>query len=150
MARYLARVPSPWPLERTFAFMADMREFARWDPNIRRVEQVTGDGGGADSVWNVVVSNVTGEMTLRYETVVYAPPSRVVVRARTPRMESLDEIRVEPSASGSVIVYEANLDFTGMLAPLSPLLGLVLGRIGDRASEGLRRLLAESSARGDL
>lgn len=150
MARYVARVGSPWGMDETFAFMADMRQFARWDPNIVRVHQVRGDGGGPESAWDVTVRSLTGEMTLRYETVTYAAPARVVLRARTPRIESLDEVRVEPAPTGSAIVYEANLDFLGVLAPLSPVLGIVLGRIGDRAATGLRQLLADSARRGTL
>lgn len=122
--------------------MSDMRQFARWDPNVRGVEQVRGEGSGADAAWDVTVSSVGGPLTMRYETMVYEPPSKVVLRAVTPRLESLDEVRVEADGTGSVIVYDAQLWLRGMLAPLSPLMGLVLARIGRSAVVGLRELLA--------
>lgn len=146
MARFVARIPSPWPADRTFAFMSDMRQFARWDPNVRRVEQTRGEGSGADAVFDVTVSSVGGELTMPYETKVYEPPSRVVLRGVTPRLESLDEIRVEADGAGSVIVYDAQLWLRGFLSPFSPLMGIVLGRIGKAAVQGLRELLEAEGA----
>lgn len=121
--------------------MSDMRQFARWDPNVQRVEQIQGEGGGADASWDVTVSSVGGELTMRYETKVFEPPRKVILRAVTPRLESLDEVRVEADGTGSVIIYDAQLWLRGFLSPLSPVMGLVLGRIGKRAVAGLRALL---------
>ena len=149
VARYLERIESPWTAERTFAFMADMRQFAHWDPNIKSVTQVRGDGAGADSAWDVTVRGLMGDITLRYETVVYAPPRRGVLRAATRRMESLDEVRIEAEGNLVVIVYDAQLWLRGPLALLNPLLGLVLRRIGNRAAAGLRTLLADQASGGD-
>jgi hypothetical protein len=149
VAQYLARIESPWTAERTFAFMADMRQFAHWDPNIKSVTQVRREGAGEGSAWDVTVRGLMGDITLRYETVAYAPPRRVVLRAATRRMESLDEVRIETDGRQVVIVYDAQLWLRGPLAVLNPLLGLVLRRIGNRAAAGLRELLADQAPGGE-
>ena len=38
----MTRVRSPWPPERAFAYMADLRNFAEWDPGVKASRQVEG------------------------------------------------------------------------------------------------------------
>lgn len=120
--------------------MADLRNFARWDPGVPEVRQVAGDGPGVDSVFDVTVRG-PGSPVFRYETVEYEPPRRVFVRARTRLFTSADEIAVAPDGGGSVVTYDARLHFNGPLRPLSPLLWPLFRRIAGRAASGLREAL---------
>ena len=49
MAHYLVHVRTPMPPAEAFDYMADLRNFATWDPGVDRVDQVRGDGGGPDA-----------------------------------------------------------------------------------------------------
>ena len=49
MARYTVSVDTPMPADEAFTFMADLRNFAQWDPGVTNVEQLAGDGPGAAS-----------------------------------------------------------------------------------------------------
>ncbi len=40
MARFVDSVPAPWSPEDAFSYMADVTNFAEWDPGTHRVEQV--------------------------------------------------------------------------------------------------------------
>ena len=55
MATYKTTVRSPMSAHEAFAFMADLRNFAVWDPGVVKVTQVQGDGPGPDTVFDVVV-----------------------------------------------------------------------------------------------
>ena len=66
MARYVVTVRSPQSPNEAFAYMADLRNFAEWDPGVVAVEQVEGDGAGPDSVFDVTVDGVRDPMTLSY------------------------------------------------------------------------------------
>ena len=66
MARYSTTVRTPRSPDEAFAYMADLRNFALWDPGVTRVTQVHGgdgvhgEGGGPKSVFDVVVKSVGG------------------------------------------------------------------------------------------
>jgi len=127
MARYVTTVRTAKTPQDAFAYMADLRNFAEWDPGVKAVRQVEGSGGGPDSVFDVTVAGVGRDLTLRYVTEEYDAPRNVLVVARSSVFTSIDRITVEPDGTGSVV---------GDLG-----LRLVFGVIGDRAAAGLRRVL---------
>lgn len=141
MARYVARTRTDRAAAEVFAYLADLRNFAEWDPGVRRVEQVEGEGAGADAVFDVTVAGVglLPDQTLRYRTVAYEPPREVLVLAESTLLTSEDRITVAPEGDGAVVTYDADLRLNGPLRLGDPLLRLVFGRIGDRAAAGLRR-----------
>jgi carbon monoxide dehydrogenase subunit G len=141
MAEYVAHVRTPLLADDAFAYMADLRNFAVWDPGVTEVEQIRGEGGGSDAEFDVTVKGFTGPMTLRYRTVEYVPARRVVVRADGDRLTSLDVISVHALEHGAVVTYDAQLTLGGALRLTDPLLRLAFRRIGDRAAHGLVRAL---------
>jgi len=124
-------------MQEAFAYMADLRHFADWDPGVKRVVQVTGDGGGAGATFDVTVSGTT----LRYVTDVYEPSTRLVVVAKSRMFTSTDTITIEADDGATLVTYDAVLSLNGVLRVADPLLRLMFGRIGDRAAAGLRRVL---------
>lgn len=142
MAKYTVSVESSKPVEEAFAYMADLRNFANWDPGVLTVTQVAGDGAGLGSSFDVAVKSVGGGTVLRYETLEYDEPGNLLVEARNSKFTSIDRITVVAKDKGSIVTYAAELLLNGCLSPLNPLLGLVFNRIGDRAAAGLRRVLA--------
>lgn len=142
MAKYTVSVESSKSVEEAFAYMADLRNFANWDPGVLTVTQVAGDGAGPESSFDVAVKSVGGGTVLRYETVEYDEPGNLLVEARNSKFTSIDRITVVAKDEGSIVTYSAELLLNGCLSPLNPLLGLVFNRIGDRAAAGLRRVLA--------
>jgi carbon monoxide dehydrogenase subunit G len=145
MARYTTSIRTPMPPAEAFAFMADLRNLATWDPGVRRTEQVEGDGPGADAVVDVTVAGVGRDLTLRYRTVSFEPPGWVVVRARSAQLVSEDRIAVTPAGDGSIVTYDAELRLRGPLVVFDPGLGLAFRRIGGRAAAGLAAALGGSA-----
>lgn len=141
MARYITTVRSPRPPEAAFAYMADLRNFAHWDPGVTGVVQITGDGGGPDSVFDVTVKSVGGGTRLRYVTKRYTAPHTVTVEARSSMLTSIDRIDVEPDGDGCRVTYDAELKLNGVLAVFDLGLRIAFSRIGDRAAAGLERAL---------
>jgi carbon monoxide dehydrogenase subunit G len=135
MARYVVHVRTPMPPAEAFAYMADLNNFARWDPGVDGVEQVEGAGPGAKSVFDVSVKAVVGTMTLRYETTRYEPTTLVVARAESSTLTSLDTITVHPDGTGAVVTYQPNSRSTGCCASQTHC-SLAFGRIGGRAADG--------------
>ena len=141
MARYRTTVRSAKTPQEAFAYMADLRNFAEWDPGVKAVKQVEGTGGGPDAVFDVTVAGPVLDLTLRYVTEEHDAPRNLRVVARSTVFTSIDRITVEPDGTGSVVTYDADLRLNGVLRLGDLGLRLVFGVIGDRAAAGLRRAL---------
>jgi carbon monoxide dehydrogenase subunit G len=146
MAHYCTTVRSPWSPAEAFAYLADMRNFAEWDPGVRRAELVAGDEPGPDAEYVLAVKGVVGTIDMRYRTLQFTPDERVIVRADTSMFSSLDEIVIEATDEGCSVTYDAQLDLNGPLRLFDPALGLGFKSIGDRAAKGLQRVLGTSRA----
>jgi carbon monoxide dehydrogenase subunit G len=141
MARYVVHVRSPRPTADAFAYMADLANFAEWDPGVENVEQVQGDGPGPDAAFDVTVKGIGRSLTLRYHTTHHDPPTTIVARAQSRLLTSLDTVTVREDGAGSVVTYDAELTLNGLFGLADPFLGLGFKRIGDRAAEGLITVL---------
>ncbi len=141
MARYVTKVRTARNPREVFAYMADLRNFAEWDPGVKAVTQVEGSGGGMDAVFDVTVDGPGPDLTLRYRTEEHDAPQNLLVVARSLVFTSIDRVTVEPDGTGSVVTYDADLRLNGILGIGDLGLRLVFGRIGDRAAAGLRRVL---------
>lgn len=142
MARYVTRVRTQRPADEAFAYMADLRNFAQWDPGVKRVVQVVGEGGGPGTEFDVTVSGTT----LRYVTQQHQPPAAgtsgdLLVVAESSTLVSTDRVIVETTADGTVVTYDADLRLKGVFGIFGPALSLAFKRIGDRAAAGLRTAL---------
>jgi carbon monoxide dehydrogenase subunit G len=141
MARYVTRVKTPLAAGDAFDYIADLTNFAEWDPGVRRSVQVDGDGTELGAAYDVTVAAVPRDLTLRYEVVEYDSPRTSLVVARSAMFTSTDRISVVPDGDGSIVTYDAELTLNGPLRLFDPVLRLAFGRIGDRAAAGLRRVL---------
>jgi carbon monoxide dehydrogenase subunit G len=148
MARYKTAIETRWRPEDAFDYMADVHNFAAWDPGVRLVRVVRREEAGVHDAYDLDVRAGRATMTLRYEVVASERPRRVLLRAETSTMRSIDEIRVEPSGPGSIVTYDAQLELRGVLRFAAPFAGLAFRRIGDRAAAGLRRALQAGSPEG--
>ncbi|MFN0091725.1 MAG: SRPBCC family protein [Acidimicrobiales bacterium] len=137
MARYVTRIRTPWTPEESFAYMADLRNFARWDPGVRNVTQTMGDGGGDASVFDVTIAGVPKDIMLTYRTIEYDAPRHLLVLARSRVFTSEDRITVTPDGGGSIVEYDAQFRFNGVLGVADLASRPFFNRIADRASTGL-------------
>ena len=74
MARYITSIRTPRSNVDAFEYMADLKNFEQWDPGVRRVTQVAGDGAGSSASFDVVVDAPGRGLTLRYHTTHFDPP----------------------------------------------------------------------------
>lgn len=143
MARYVAIVPSSMSAEAAFAYMSDLRNFAEWDRGIKKVEQVSGDGAGLGTVFDITVRGKGGkDSVLRYETLEYDAPKNVLVKGRNNMFTSVDRVTVTPTATGCDVTYDAILTANGIYWPMNFVLNRVFKKVGDAAVAGLRKKLA--------
>lgn len=138
MARFVDSVPTSWSPEDAFSYMADVTNFAEWDPGTRRVEQVRGTGPGADAAYDVTVDVGKRTSTFRYEVTEWQPPHRVVLTASNAVMHLRDEIVIDRLEVESLITYDARITLRGPLKVFDGPLDRRFQTLGEHAAAGLR------------
>lgn len=123
--------------------MADLRNFSQWDRNIIKVEQITGDGPGINTVFDITVRGVGGRpSTLRYTTTEYDSPRNILVKGRNALFTSIDRVTITPTSTGCDVTYDAILTANWIVAPMNLVLGPIFNKVGESATKGLRKVLA--------
>ena len=140
MARYATSIATPMSADEAFAYLADVTRYPEWDPSIIGVVQVVGAQPEVGSTYDLTIKTL-GTITMRYRISRFSPPRRMVIVAKSLTLNSADEILIQPSGRGSIVTYDAHLNFRHLGGVLDPLLQLVFNRIARRAAEGLRRVL---------
>lgn len=142
MASYTATVPSTRPADEVFAYLADFRSVAEWDPSIAEATH-TSDGAPIQigAQFHVVASMLGRKTPLDYETMELARPSRIVLRGENSSVVSTDTITISARTGGCDVTYEAQLDLKGARKIADPLMGVALGRLGSKAKDGLHAKL---------
>jgi hypothetical protein len=148
MAHFVDTIPTPWSPEEAFAYLADVRNFAAWDPGTKRAVLAVGDGPNLNAAYDLDLKVGPATLTWRYEIVEWDPPRRFVLRAETGTMTSVDEVRVGTAAEGATVTYDTTLTLHGIARVSDPFLAIALHRIGSRGADGLRKAL-QSEAAGD-
>jgi hypothetical protein len=142
MARYVTRIPSPKSADEAFAYMADLCNFAKWDPGVSKAVRVQGDGPALGSEFDVTVKGPGRDLTLRYRITEFNAPHELLAVAKSSIFTSIDRITVVPTPTGCTVTYNAELRMNGLFSLADPGLRLVFHRIGDRAARGLREALS--------
>lgn len=141
MATYVVRVRTGMAPDAVFTYLADLRNFADWDPGVVTSVQVRGDGPGPDAAYDVTIRPSGRDMTLRYEVVEYEASRRMKLVAKTPLFRSIDEIEVVASGDGTLAVYDAVVKMPFPLSLGDRLLTKKFNEIGDKAAAGLEQAL---------
>lgn len=143
MARYTTTIASPWDAQKAFDYMADLRNFADWDPGVKSSKIISGSEPGVGTKYKVTVALTA----LTYVTREFDRPTRTVAEATTSLLHSYDIIEVTETSDGCEVFYDAELKLRGVFGLADPLLGLTFGRIGDKAAAGMAAALEGTKIR---
>ena len=141
MPRYVVTLSSRQPLEDVFARMADFTNAEDWDPGVIKSVGASEGKIGLGSTFLLTVPSARKTMELKYVIEQYQPGELLVLRAVTPRLESLDRLSFARTSEGCEMTYDATLFFKGVAVLATPLLALSFRKIGDRARDSLKRYL---------
>jgi carbon monoxide dehydrogenase subunit G len=129
-----------------FPFIADFANSSRWDPGVASSKQI-GDrplGLGARFMLDVRMGGRTSPM--EYEITTYEPNRLVVLTGRGSGVSAVDEIRFEPSSTGTHIDYTADIRLGGLLRLATPFLGGAFAKIAKDALGGMKVTLDAMAA----
>ena len=124
--------------------MARFSNAAQWDPGVTEATEAEPGEPGLGSTYRLVVPVFGRAVLLGYRVEDFDRPNRVVLSAENSMVRSTDVIEVFPEPrGGTVLTFDATLRFKGGAVLFTPLLGLSLRHIGNRAIVGLRSALAD-------
>ena len=139
MAHYSTTFVTQTPVERAFEYLSRFSSAVEWDPGVVASRDLTPDPVGVGSAFEIVSSFLGRRVPLRYEIIDFDAPHLVRLRAQNSTVRSVDTITfAETSEGATTVTYDAQLTPVGLARVLSPVFGLMLTRIGDRAADGLR------------
>ena len=140
MAGYSATVPSTRPPDEVFAYLADFRSVADWDPSISESVHVNDDDPiKVGAIFRVTTKTTLKNVVLEYTTIELDRPRRIVLRGENDSMVSVDTVTIRDAGDGgSEVTYSAEIELKGARKLLDPLLELGFKRLGDKARDGLR------------
>jgi hypothetical protein len=141
MARYTGTILTSKPAEEVYDYMADFRSVEQWDETVTEAKLVGNQQPGKGARYSVTVKLAGRENTFEYETLEADRPHRVLLKAESGSVVSLDTITVREIAEGTELVYDAKLEPKGLAKVADPVLGLLFKRLGDNAAKGLAREL---------
>ncbi|MBM3666802.1 MAG: hypothetical protein FJW90_04865 [Actinobacteria bacterium] len=143
MARYVGKVTSRKSIEEVFAYMADFSNVSEWDPSAVEARSLDDPGGPSHGSRFAVTSEFLGrQVPLTYEITEIDPPRRVLLRAESDAVISVDEmtLRTLPEV-GTELTYDADLRLKGARRLLDPLFGIAFRRLCERARERMGEVL---------
>ncbi len=123
--------------------MADFSNAREWDPSVMSASR--GDDGPVHpgSSFHLSVRSGKHVMQFQYE-ITHMDERTVVLRATTPRFESIDTITVREDGARSEVRYDAYLTGRGAMRLANPLIGRTFHRMGAAAHERLAVVLSRA------
>ncbi len=127
--------------DRAFAFVADFANAEAWDPGV--VSSIRADDGplGVGARYHLNVRMAGREAPMEYTVTAWEPDRRVVLSGSGSGVVAVDEIRFEPTPSGTRIDYTADIRFRGLMRLAAPFAGGAFARIARDARDGMQRAL---------
>jgi hypothetical protein len=136
-------------IDAAFAYVADFGHQAEWDPGTATSVALDEGPPRVGSRYRLDVHIGPRTAPMEYVITVLDAPRRVVLVGTGSGLTSTDDIRFEPTSTGGTRVdYRAEIDLSGPLGLVQPLLGGAFRNIGRRAADGMRRELDARAGTG--
>jgi carbon monoxide dehydrogenase subunit G len=140
------RIETTLPIEDAFAFVADFANASRWDPGVATSERIDAGPVGLGARYRLGVRMRGRVAPMGYRITTYEPPTRVVLTGAGSGVSAVDDIRFEPTATGTTIDYTADIRLGGWMRLIEPFAGGAFEQIAKDAVGGMQRALDERAA----
>lgn len=146
MTRLHGDIETALPPDVVFPFVADFANSSRWDPGVLSSEAADPGPLAVGSRYRLMVRMGARSAPMEYRVSALEPMRRVVLSGSGSGVSAVDEIRFEPSGTGTRIDYTADIRLGGVLRLVQPFLGGAFRKIARDALAGMERALGEMAA----
>ncbi len=141
MPHVVVSIATARPPAEVLAYMTDFSHAPEWDPSVVSATRIDEGPLRVASAFDLVVRSAGRSLPLRYE-VTSLDEWRATLTARTPTLESVDTLSVEPCDDGTVFTYDARLTLIGVRRVFTPLLAVMFRSLAAKAEAGIRDRLS--------
>ncbi len=140
------RIETFLPIDDAFAFVADFANSAQWDPGVASVERIDAGPLAVGARYRLGIRIGGRVAPMNYQVTAFEPLRRVVLAGTGSGVEAVDEIVFEPTSTGTLIHYTADIRLRGLMRLATPFAGGALARIARDARDGMQRALDRRAA----
>jgi carbon monoxide dehydrogenase subunit G len=133
-------------IEAAFDYVADFENIIEWDPGVKAARKVTDGEPGVGTEYDLDIQYGSSPLSMTYRITEWDPPRQVVLEGDGSRSFAIDRISFMPTATGTVVKYQADIRLKGIYRAAEPFLGKLFRRVGDGAREGMENRLRELAA----
>ncbi len=151
MPRLQGQIRTPLARDAAFDYVADFANSMHWDPGVVTSERIDEGPVGVGARYRLGVHLGRRVAPMEYRISAFDRPRRVVLIGTGSGVSAVDEIRFEPTGTGTRIDYSADIRLGGVLRLAQPFLGRAFAKLGREALTGMQRTLdGRSSADGSI
>ena len=129
------------PVEAVFAFVADLRNERRWQPEITEVRVTSAGPVGPGSTFIEVRRTLGVELTWTFDVVAFEPLRCIGIRSTSGRLPYAGRRWFAAAPGGTLVTEEGELTLPRVLRPLGGTLAALSRRPVAQAYDNLKRLL---------
>ena len=141
MTRLRETIDTTLPIDETFAFVADFANARHWDPGVATSERIDPGPVGVGARYRLGVRMRGKVAPMEYRVTTWEPGRRVVLAGEGSNVSAVDEIRFEPTPTGTRIDYTADIRLTGWMRLVEPFAGGAFEKIAKDALGGMKAAL---------
>jgi carbon monoxide dehydrogenase subunit G len=141
MTRLHDTIETSLPIDETFAFIADFANAQHWDPGVATSERIDPGPVGLGARYQLGIRLRGRVAPMEYRITTYEPSRRVVLTGEGSNVSAVDEIRFEPTATGTRIDYTADIRLGGWMRLVAPFAGGSFEKLVRDALGGMQRVL---------
>jgi carbon monoxide dehydrogenase subunit G len=150
MPRLHETIDTSLPIDETFAYVADFANQSEWDPNTVTSERIDEGPVRVGARYDLGVRQRGSVVPMEYRVTSWEPGRRVVLAGQGSNIRATDDIRFEPTPTGTRVDYTAEISLTGWMRLATPFAGRAFAKIGKDAVAGMQSALearAKAAAR---
>ena len=137
------------PVEEVFDFAVDVRNEPRYNPHMRRAEQITDGPIGVGTRFQAEISSMGRTVPMLTEITSYERPRRYASSTYLSFMDTQGTVTFEPVPEGTRMRWSWQVAPRGVVRLMTPIMAPI-GRRQEQANwEGLKRVLEELNRRPD-
>ncbi|MDX1448344.1 MAG: SRPBCC family protein [Acidimicrobiia bacterium] len=142
---FVGHLDVPYQPEMVFDHLADMAELDRWNPNVTTSRRVSGDRLTVGSTYISTIERWPLRLTAQSTLTRVEPARSVTYEGNISGFWSVDSLRFEAHGGGTRITFQNFSRPPLWLRWLGPLLDVAFRPQAQRAVEGARRYLTQST-----
>ncbi|HEY3335295.1 MAG TPA: SRPBCC family protein [Candidatus Limnocylindrales bacterium] len=146
MPRLHETIETRLPIDEAFEFVADFANCPAWDPNTVSSERLDPGPVAVGARYKLGVRQRGTVVPMEYRVVTWETGRRVVLAGEGSSVRATDEIRFQPTSTGTRIDYTADISLTGWMRLVEPLAGGAFTKIAKDAAAGMERALEDRAA----